>query len=56
MLRITFRLNRDDVTRDWKKFKNEKLVIFTPHIIKVIKSRRMKWAGHVACMRGDEKC
>jgi hypothetical protein len=28
----------------------------SPNIIRVIKSRRMRWMGHVICMGGDEKC
>jgi hypothetical protein len=38
------------VTEGWRKLHNEKLrdLYYLPSIIKIIKSRRMKWAGHVA--------
>jgi hypothetical protein len=40
------------VTGDWKKLRNEELhnLYFSPNIIRMIKSRRMRWAGHVARM------
>jgi hypothetical protein len=43
---------RDEVTGDWRKLHNEKLhnLYSSPIIIRMIKSRRMKWAGHVARM------
>jgi hypothetical protein len=43
---------RDEVTREWRRLHNEELndLYSSPNIIRVIKSRRMKWAGHVACM------
>jgi hypothetical protein len=43
---------RDDVTGDWRKLHNEELhnLYFSPNIIRMIKSRRMRWAGHVARM------
>ena len=41
---------RNEVTGDWRKLHNEELsdLYSSPNIIRVIKSRRMKWAGHVA--------
>jgi hypothetical protein len=40
---------RDEVTGEWRKLHNEKLNLYSPpNIIRVIKSRRMRWAGHVA--------
>jgi hypothetical protein len=44
------------VTGDWRKLHNEELYNFysLPIIIKMIKSRRMRWAGHVARM-GERK-
>jgi hypothetical protein len=41
---------RDELTRDWKEQQNEELhnLYFSPSIIKMIKSRRIRWAGHVA--------
>jgi hypothetical protein len=53
VLRKTFGPKRDEVTRDWRKLHNEELhnLYSSPSIIRMIKSRRMRWAGHVACMR-----
>jgi hypothetical protein len=41
---------RDGVTRGWRKLHNEELhnLYSSPSIIRIIKSRRMRWAGHVA--------
>jgi hypothetical protein len=41
---------RDGVTGGWRKLHNEGLrdLYFSPSIIRIIKSRRMRWAGHVA--------
>jgi hypothetical protein len=52
VLRRIFGPKRDEVTGYWKKLHNEELhnVYFSPKIIRVIKSRRMRWAGHVARM------
>jgi hypothetical protein len=52
-LRRIFGPKRDGVTRFWRKLHNEELhnVYFSPNIIMTIKSRRMRWAGHVECMR-----
>ena len=57
VLRI-FRPKRDEVTRDWRKLHNEELndLYSSPNIIRVIKSSRMRWAGHVAHMGGEERC
>jgi hypothetical protein len=43
---------RDEVTGDWRKLHNEELhnLYSSPHIIRMIKSRRMRWAGYVARM------
>jgi len=45
---------RDEVTGEWRKLHNEELndLYLSQSIVRVIKSRRMKWAGHVAGMRG----
>jgi hypothetical protein len=52
VLRIIFGLKRDGVTREWRKLHNKELLDFysSPSIIKIIKSRRMRWAVHVARM------
>ena len=52
VLRRIFRPKRDEVTGEWRKLHNEELnfLYSTPNIVRVIKSRRMRWAGHVACM------
>jgi hypothetical protein len=47
---------RDEVTREWRKLHNEELndLYSSPDIVRVVKSRRMRWAGHVAHMgRGE---
>jgi hypothetical protein len=52
VLRRTFGPKREDVTGEWRKLHNEELYILysSPNIIRQIKSRRMRWAGHVARM------
>jgi hypothetical protein len=47
-----FGQRRDEVTGDWRKMHNEELhnLYSSPNIIRMIKSRRMGWAGHVARM------
>jgi hypothetical protein len=52
VLRRIFGLKRDEVTGKWRKLHNGKLhnLYSSPDIIRQIKSRRMRWAGHVACM------
>ena len=43
---------RDEVTGEWRKLHNEELsdLYSLPNIVRVVKSRRMRWAGHVARM------
>jgi hypothetical protein len=52
VLRKIFGPKRDEVTRGWRKLHNEELhcLYSSPGIVRVIKARRMRWAGHVACM------
>jgi hypothetical protein len=52
VLRRIFGPERDEVTGEWRKLHNEKLrdLYSSPSIIRIIKSRRMRWAGHVARM------
>ena len=47
---------RDEATGEWRRLHNEELndLYCSPNIVRVIKSRRMRWAGHVACM-GEER-
>jgi hypothetical protein len=50
LLRKILGLKRDKVTGEWRKLHNEELndLHFSPNIIRVIKSGRMRWASHVA--------
>jgi hypothetical protein len=43
---------RDEVTEEWRNIRNEKLndLYCSPNIVRVIKLRKMRWAGHVARM------
>jgi len=52
VLRIVFRPKRDKVTKEWRKLHNEELsdMYSLPNIVRVVKSRRMRWAGNVALM------
>jgi hypothetical protein len=52
VLRRIFGPKRDGVTGGWRKLHNEELhnLYSSPSAIKIIKSRRMRWAGHVARM------
>jgi hypothetical protein len=52
VLRTIFGPKRDEVTGDWRKLHNEELhnLYSSPNIIRMIKSRRIRWAGHEARM------
>jgi hypothetical protein len=45
---------RDEVTREWRELHTEELsdLYSLPNIVRVVKSRRMRWVGHVAHMGG----
>ena len=49
---MSFGPRRDEVTREWRKLHNDELnnLSSSPNIVLMIKSRRMRWAGHVARM------
>jgi hypothetical protein len=52
VLRRIFGPKRDEVTGGWRKLHTEELhdLYYSPSIVRVIKARRMRWAGHVARM------
>ena len=52
MLRRIFGPRRDEITGEWRRFHYEELndLYSSPNIVRVIKWRRMRWAGHVARM------
>jgi len=56
VLRIMFGPRREEVTGEWRRLHNEVLsdLYSSPNTVRVIKSRRMRWAGHVARM-GEER-
>jgi hypothetical protein len=55
VLRKVFGPKRDEVTGEWRKLHKEELnyLYSLPNIVRVVKSRRMRWAGHVARMGED---
>jgi hypothetical protein len=57
LLRRIFGPKRDEATGEWSRVHNEELndLYSSPNIIRVIKSRRMRWAGNVA-LWGKERC
>ena len=56
VLRRIFGPRREEVTGEWRRLHNEELndLYSTPNIVRVIKLRRMRWAGHVARI-GEER-
>jgi hypothetical protein len=55
VLRRMFGPKREEVTGEWRELHNEELnnLYSSPDIIRQVKSRRIRWAGHVALM-GEE--
>jgi hypothetical protein len=55
VLSKVFGPKRDEVTAEWRKLHNEDLndLYSLPNIVRVVKSRRMRWAGYVARMGED---
>jgi hypothetical protein len=55
VLRRVFGRKWDEVTGEWRKLHNEEVndLYSLPSIVRVVKSRRMRWAGHVARMGED---
>jgi hypothetical protein len=58
VLRRIFGPERDEATGEWRKLHNEELqdLYSSQSIIRKIKARRMRWAGHIAEMGGEEEC
>jgi hypothetical protein len=58
VLRRIFRPKRGEIAGEWRKLHNEERndLYCSPSIVRVIKSRRMRWAGHVACMVEERGC
>jgi hypothetical protein len=56
VLRRVFGPKWDEVTGEWRKLHNEEFsdLYSLPNIVRVVKTRRMRWAGHVA-LRGEER-
>jgi len=58
VLRRIFGSRRDEVMGEWRRLHNEELndLYSSPNIVRVIKSRRVRWAGHVARMGEERGC
>jgi len=58
MVLTIFGPRRDEVMGEWRRLNNKELndLYSSPNIVRVIKSRRIRWAGHVALMDEDRGC
>ena len=57
VLRRIFGPRRDEVTGEWRGMHKEELNdLYSPNIVRVIKLRRIRWAGHVARMVEERRC
>ena len=58
MLRRISGSEGDDITGEWRKLRNKELndLYYSPSSVRVLKSRKMRWEGHVACMGQRESC
>jgi len=58
VLRRIFGPRREEVTGEWRRLHNEELndLYSSSNIVRMIKSRRMRWAGHVARMDEERGC
>ena len=58
VLRRIFGPKRDEVTGEWRKLHNVEFndLYCSLNIIRVIRTRRVRWAGHVACMGEEKRC
>ena len=58
MLRRIFGPKRDEVTGEWRKLHNDELrdLYSLPNIVRLVKSRRMRWEGNVALSGRGEVC
>jgi len=52
VLRRIFGPKRDEVTGEWTRLHNEELydLYWSPNVIRVVKSKRMRWAGYVVSL------
>jgi len=55
---MDYGLYSDEITGEWRRLHNEELndLYSLPNIVRVIKSRRMRWAGHVARIGEERGC
>jgi hypothetical protein len=58
VLRRIFGPKKDEVTKEWRKLHNEELndLYCSPNSVRVIQSRKIRWAGHVVRMGRGEAC